>query len=290
MQSAGTQTQLQTATQAVGGAWSAPQLVHSSAYPISTPTLSLGASGHALLAWQERTVAGTNAPLAIRAAYRGTTGLWVVEDIPAIHTAQSWTLRSGMDANGVATLVWDDNYSLQMARRTTNTPTPWIVLADALASTPGNQYGYGAPFAAYAPDLAVTAAGDVLVAWLESETATQLWAVEGQLFSVDGAVHRASWPVIDTQGGAYPGVTMSQDGSMGAIAWIDSGTGNSNIASFSPAFPASSWGAPEVVPGSGLWGSQVALGSGLNSNISAVWLTTTLTEFKYKYVGSSYLP
>jgi len=287
LQSAGLQTQFQTANQPVGGAWSSPQTVYSSANGLSFPNLSLGASGHALLAWQEKLIAGSITPFAIRAVYRDSTGVWSpVEDAAGL-SSQSWTLRSGMDATGLATLLWDNNYSVQLSRRTAiNISSPWSV-AETLTSVPGTQYGYSGPFAAYAPDLAVSASGDVLVGWLESDTTSGLWTIEAQMLSAAGTVQATtSWSVDPQTGSSYPSVTLSKDGSVGSIAWVDNGTSNANVASFTPA---SGWGQPLVI-GTGLWDSQVALGSGLNANASAVWLTNTATEFKYKYMGSSYLP
>ena len=287
LQSAGLQTQFQTASQPVGGSWSTPQTVYSSANGLSFPNLSLGSSGHALLAWQEKLIAGSGTPFSIRAVYRDSAGVWSpVEDAAGL-SVQSWTLRSGMDANGLATLVWDNNYSVQLSRRTAiNISSPWSA-AETLTSVPGTQYGYSGPFAAYAPDLAVSASGDVLVGWLESDTTSGLWTIEAQMLSGAGTVQATtSWSVDPQTGSTYPSVTFSQDGSIGSIAWVDNGTSNANVASFTPA---SGWGQPLVI-GTGLWDSQVALGSGLNANASAVWLTNTATEFKYKYMGSSYLP
>jgi hypothetical protein len=287
LQSAGLQTQFQTANQPVGGSWSTPQTVYSSANGLSFPNLSLGSSGHALLAWQEKLIAGSSTPFAIRAVYRDSTGVWSpVEDAVGL-SAQSWTLSSGMDANGLATLVWDNNYSVQLSRRTAiNISSPWSA-AETLTSVPGTQYGYSGPFAAYAPDLAVSASGDVLVGWLESDTTSGLWTIEAQMLSAAGTIQATtSWSVDPQTGSSYPSVTFSQDGSVGSIAWVDNGTSNANVASFTPA---SGWGQPLVI-GTGSWDSQVALGSGLNANASAVWLTNTATEFKYKYMGSSYLP
>jgi|GEM_PF-2647976 len=287
LQSAGLQTQFQTANQPVGGVWSSPQTVYSSANGLSFPHLSLGASGHALLAWQEKLIAGSSTPFAIRAVYRDNAGIWSPAEDAAGLSAQCWTLRSGMDANGLATLLWDNNYSVQLSRRTAiNISPPWSA-AETLTSVPGTQYGYSGPFAAYAPDLAVSASGDVLVGWLESDTTSGLWTIEAQMLSAAGTVHATtSWPVDPQTGSSYPSVTLSQDGSIGSIAWVDNGTSNANVASFAPA---SGWGQPLVI-GAGLWDTQIALGSGLNANASAVWLTNTATEFKYKYMGSFYLP
>ncbi len=300
-QSTGLPTELQTANQPANGVWSTPQTVYSSSNSLSLATLSMGAScpllgtpcplgtfGHAVLAWQERQSAGTGGIFKIRAVYRDSTGVWnQVEDV-ASPSAQIWRLRSGMDGSGLATLVWDNNYSVQLSRRIAiNASVPWSS-AETLASVPGTQYGASGPFTAYTPDLAVNTAGDVLVGWLENDVSTGLWTIEAQLLSATGVVESSSsWPVDPQTGSAYPSVTMSQDGSIGSIAWVDNGTGNANAATFLT--PASGWSQPLVI-GTGLWDSQIALGSGLNAKASAIWLTNTATEFKYKYMGSSYLP
>jgi hypothetical protein len=263
--------------------------------PIVGLSCSPDASGHAVLAWQERQSSGTGGTFAIRALYRDIKGVWNPAEDVANLSAQSWTLRSGMDGSGQATLVWDNNYSVQLSRRKAiNASARWSA-AETLASVSGTQNGSGGPFAAYAPDLAVNAAGDVLVAWLENDAYTGLWTIEAQLLSAGCAVSStSSWSVDPQLGSPYPSVTMSQDGSIGSVAWIDNGTGTANVTSFIPASVASitsgtDWGQPLSI-GSALWSGQVALGSGLNANASAVWLTNTPTEFKYKYMGSSNLP
>ena len=53
-----------------------------------------------------------------------------------------------------------------------------------------------------------------------------------------------SWTVDPQTGSTYPSVTLSQDGSVGSIAWVDNGTSNANVASFTPA---SGWGQPLVI-------------------------------------------
>jgi len=216
-----------------------------------------------------------------------SAGFWNQAEDAVNLPAQTWTLRSGIDASGQATLLWDNNYSVQLSRRTaTNASSPWSS-AETLVSVSGTQYGYSGPFSAYAPDLAVSATGDVLVGWLESDTSNGLWTIEAQLLSATGAVQStSSWPVDPQTGSGYPSVTLSQDGSIGSIAWVDNGTSDANVASYTSAL---GWGQPLVI-GTGLWDSQIALGSGLNANASAVWLTNTATEFKYKYMGSSFRP
>jgi len=279
LQSAGLPTQLQTVSQPVGGAWTSAQTIYSSANPISLPKLSLGVSGHALLAWQEKLIAGSSSPFAIRTVYRDNLGVWSSVEDAASLSAQSWILRSGIDANGQATLLWDNNYSVQLSRRSITSASSTWSTAETLASVPGTQYGYNGPFAAYSPDLAVTGAGDVLVGWLESDMSSGLWTIEAQILSAAGAIQSStSWPVDPQTGSSYPTVTFSHDGSIGSIAWIDNGTSDANVANYTPA---SGWGHPLVI-GTGLWDSQIALGSGLNANASAIWLTNTATEFKYK--------
>ncbi len=254
---------------------------------LTWPNLSIGISGHALLAWQEKLPAGGNAAFTIKTLYRDNVGTWSqqVEEVANL-AAQTWTLLSGVDASGKATLVWDNNYSIQMSRRASNSVPVWSP-AEILTSATGTQYGYSGPFSAYVPDLAVNAAGDVLVAWLESDVNNNLWTIESKLFTSSTPV-RASWPVDTLTGFAYPKVTLSSDGSVGAVAWNDNGTGAATIASLTSVFGNWSWGQPVAI-GTALWDSQVVVGSGPGSNISALWVANTAKEFRYKYQASSYL-
>ena len=285
--SAGQPTHLQVTSQAMGGVWSAVQSIASSSNPISLPTLSMAASGDAVLAWQEKQTIGSNVSFALNAVYRNSPGAWGSVENPQNLSAQTWTLRAGIDGNGIATLVWDNNYSIQLSRRdNANSASPWTTPV-TLASAAGTQYGYAGPFAAYSPVVAVSSGGDVLVSWLESEVSTGLWQIEAQILAANGTVQSAaSWPVDPQTGTSIPSATFSADGTVAAVGWIDNGTSSANVASFTTT---GGWGLPSAI-GSGLWGGTVAIGSGPNTNVSAIWWTNTTTEFKYKFTASSYQP
>ncbi|AMK79030.1 MULTISPECIES: hypothetical protein [Methylomonas] len=238
--SAGQPTQLQMASQTTGGTWSTAQSVYSSNNPISLPSLSLAANGEALLAWQEKLTNGTSISFALNATYRDSRGVWSPVENPQNLAAQTWTLRTGIDGNGIATLVWDNNYSVQLSRRDNSNASSTWTTPITLASAPGTQYGYAGPFAAYSPDIAVSTGGDVLISWLESEASTGLWQIEAQILSANGLIQSAaSWPVDPQTGNSYPSATISADGSAAAVGWIDNGSSSANVASFTPA---SGWG------------------------------------------------
>jgi hypothetical protein len=280
LEKAGVRPVIQAVIRPAGSAWSVPQTVYSSANAISLPILSVGPAGDAVLAWQEKPAAA-GSPIAIRSLSL-SRGAWGLAEDVAAPSGSLWTLRSAIDANGQVALVWDDTYAVRASRRVQGA---WSA-PDTLVSAPGRIYAYGGPYMAFAPDIAADGLGNFLVAWLETDATTGLWTIEAQLHTALGLVDGASWGVDPQLGSPSPHVTTSSDGSLGMVGWVDNGAGSAFVASHTPA---AGWAQPLLL-GTALWDSQVMLGSGPASQASAVWLTNTAREFRYTFMGSSYLP
>lgn len=286
--SAGQPTTLQS-TQMSSSVWSVPQTVYSTANALTLPILSTGQAGQSLVAWQEKLPVGSNSTFVIKSLFRDNLGNWNAQPENVANLgSQTWTLNAGVDGHGQATLVWDNNYSIQMSRRLGGEATANWTSIETLVSAVGTQYGYAGPFAAYVPDLAVNAAGDILITWLESDAQNGTWTIESKLIGANATL-QSNWPVDTQIGFSYPSAALSEDGSAGAIAWNDNGMGDANVVTLTASNGIWLVGQP-VELGSSLWDGSVVIGAGTNSTISAIWLTNTATEFKYKYVASSYQP
>lgn len=278
----GAPASLQVATQAAGMAWSPAVSLYTSASPWSLPELAVGPRGDVMLAWQEQL--GSDQPAVIRTLSKPVQGPWEPVADAAILTGRAWTLHGIVDGLGYAALVWDDDYSIWLVRR--GDQHAWGI-PEALKSSSGALYGATGPMMAYSPDLAADAQGNLLVSWSESDAPTGMSTVEAQMLLIGGQVRATSWPT----GSAYGMVgvahaAMSSDGSLGLVGWVDQGDSKVRTVAFTPS---AGWAKP-VARGAGLWDTDVRLGCGLGREASIVWLSGTATEFKYRYVGSSYRP
>lgn len=283
VQKAGVQPAIQSASRPAGGAWGVAQTLYTSANALSYPCLAVGAAGDGLLAWQEKTTTASTFPYLIHAMSQAVGAAWgPVEEITA-QNAQSWTLRCANDANGQAAMVWDDGYTTLLARRS---PQLGWGTPVALTSAPGRYYGSTGPYAAYSPDLAVDNQGDLLVTWLENDVTAGLWTIEAQLHRVDGQIQSTSLSSIQQAVASRPHATLSPDGSLGMVAWVDNGDSTAYSASYTPA---GGWAQPLTL-GAALWDTEVMLGSGPGANASTVWLTGDVNRYLWKVMGASYLP
>jgi hypothetical protein len=282
VEKAGVQPALQSASRPAGGAWGTAQTRYTSANAISYPCLAVGAAGDGLLVWQEKTTSSIF-PYLIRGTSQAAGAAWgPVEEISAQNT-QSWTLRCGNDANGQSAMVWDDGYTALLARRSIQ--RGWSA-PEPLASAPGRYYGPTGPYSAYAPDLAVDNQGDLLVTWLENDVTAGVWTIEAQLHRVDGQIQSTTLPSIQQAVASRPHASLSPDGSLGMVAWVDNGDSMAYSASYTPA---GGWAQPLAL-GAALWDTDVMLGTGPGGNASAIWMTGDVTRYLWKYLGASYLP
>jgi hypothetical protein len=277
----GSMPEIQIAERPSGGSWSAPEALASTSNAWISPTLAVGKRGDRIVAWEEKTW-GLVALYAIRARFRASGGGWsAAEDVSARVTGAS-TLRAGVDDVGSAVLVWDNAYSVKLARRTTS--AGWGAPI-TIASAPGRAYGPTGPFSAYSPDLASNGSGDLLLTWIESDTAAGTWTVEVDWTpSVGAQVHR-SFLVDSLYGVPAPHAALSEDRSLAVAAWVDNGAGAAMAATGSPLD--GTWSEPTPL-GDAVWDTTVAVGSGAGGRASAVWLWGNVTRFSWQFRGSSY--
>ena len=273
-QQAGSPLALQTATKAPAALWSAPLTLYSSANPISLPALAVSKSGFANLVWQEL----NGGIYQIRSIFseNSLSGAWgAVEDVTNLTTGL-WKIRAAIDGTGNTTLVWDENYNIQSASRRCALTCSWTEQTLFMAPTDHTVM-------AFSPEIAADDQGDLLIAWGQVSAAGN--TVEAQLNQLDGQVVLASWP-----GNPAAQVSMSADGSLGVVGWVDDNDYSVHAANFTQVPGANPiWQAqPDNVLGSALWGSEITLGTASGGRASALWLTNTPREFFYKYVGASY--
>jgi hypothetical protein len=277
LEKAGAPLALQVATKSPTLAWSAPVTVYSTSNPVTAPNLSLGASSQAILVWQEKFSVAANTSFKIRAVYseNSLTGTWSADEDVSTLLYPTWSLRSAMDGAGNAAVVWDENYSIEWARRSCTASCSW-----------NKQTIFSAPIdysmmASY-PDIGVNAQGDFLIAW--SKVSGMGNTIEAELHPLNGTVMSAWW-----YGNSDPKVSMSVDGSIGIVGWVDDNDYSAHAASFtSVQNQPSIWTQQaEVLLGPALWGSQIALCTAASGRASVIWLNNTNREFVYQYMGAS---
>lgn len=280
VQAAGVLPVFQAASRPLGGSWSAAQSLLTLSDPPTQSTLAVGANADAVLAWTERrTAQGTSASVIRALPYVG--GAWGAAEDVAASPNLVWEVRAAVDGLGTATLVWSDAYAVLTTERTAGLwATPSV-----LTSGPGRSYGVSGAFLAYGPDVATDAVGNRTFAWVETETASGAWTIEAQRHLRSGSVDGISIAVLPVYGSPAPRVTMSPDGTTTMVAWIDNGAGSA----YAMSHGASGWSTPLLV-GPALWDSLLGLGSADGGNSSLVWIGNTAVEFRYTYLGASYLP
>ena len=283
---AGAPKALQSATRPAAGAWSPPETLYSSTNSISLSSLSVGATGAAVAVWQEK-MANTTNPFVVRAVYKPAMGsTWGSVEEVFQQSAQFFTLHAALDGNGQAAAAWDNNYAVQWAQRSNGA---WV--SEMLVSAPGRVYSGTGPYTVSAgPDLAADAQGNFLVGWLENDVAGAGLSIKAQVHQANGGgVASASWA---GGGGVSPRVTMSPDGSLAMVGWIDDSDANAYTASF---MPGQGWGQPLLLSTgasqyTAVGGTGVALAGGPNASASAVWLSVYNTNAGIKIRGSTYRP
>jgi hypothetical protein len=144
-------------------------------------------------------------------------------------------LHCAIDGTGQGAAVWDNAYAVQFAKRMGTWSSPQM-----LESAPGRGYAGTGPYAAYSPNIASDAAGDLLIIWLEFDVLNNAQSIEAHLIPITGIASHTAWPT--SSGSATgPSVAMSTDGALGMIAWNDEGAYNTYSASFTPG---GGWGQP----------------------------------------------
>ena len=272
---------LLSASRPAGGAWTAPVSVYTSA-AMSLPRLSVGPSGAAEAVWAEP-LAGTPTSYAVRASFNPAGGIWGAPETVATQATPVAYLRSTVDGNGQAAVVWNNGYSVQLAQRNGAWSSP-----ETLVSAPGRVYAGSGPYAAYGPSVASDGPGNVLVSWLESDVAGGK-TIEAEVIPATGTRSHVFWP---TGAGVEPNLSMSPDGSLGMLAWLDEDDSNAYAVSFTPGV---GWGQPLLMSSgaaqyAAVWGTGASIAAGPNRSATAVWLSVAGINAQIQILASGYLP
>jgi hypothetical protein len=225
------------------GPWSAPLQLANAHVGASQPELVANDDGAALAVWQEG-AAGN--PSAIVAAYRPAGGAWEASHTASAPAAQAtWNPKPALDAMGHAAIGYLEGQGMVVVTR--DAGGGWS--APSLVS--GSQI-------AFYPGLAMSAAGDRLVAWLTLDAQGGAGAVWVRVAPAGGdwsAPRRLSGIGED----AYlPNVAFADDGSVGIVGWTDNAANTARASVYS----AGSWTRRPL--GTGYWsgGVRVAAGAG----------------------------
>ncbi len=271
---------LQWSERPLGGPWAAPATLAGPLNPPTLPSLAVGAHGDAAVVWAEKAASGT-ARYAIRSVIRPAGTAWGAAELLHGQASQVYTLMVGVDGSGAAAASWDDGYAMKLARRAPG--SAWGA-ASLLASAPGRAYGMMGPYSAYLPDLAVNAAGDIMVAWLESEAFMGTWSIEAEVLPAAQPAFHNSWPMDTTGGLPAPRVALSDTPALAFCAWVDNGMNTAFAAT--AAIANASWSAPHSF-GPAVWDTTVSLSAG-NGRANAVWLNGNVVRFSWQFRASSY--
>jgi hypothetical protein len=274
---------LQATSRPQAGVWSAIQTLQGAAIDLANTCLAVGGAGDVMVAWQEKSSLAPDAQYLLRSVSTSAGNAWGPTETISAQTTKASTLDCAMDAHGDATLVWDDDYSAMLAHRALTSGWQQPV---TLTSGSGRLYGPASPFMAYSPTLATSDQGDILVSWLEYALGTGEWSIEAQTQLANGQTGSISLPTSQQYASSSPTVTMSPDGSLGLVAWVDNGALTAYSASFTPT---TGWSDPLAL-GTATWDTNVVLGSGPGASALGVWMTGDVTRYLWKVMGATYTP
>lgn len=223
------------------GAWSVPAQLSNAHVGAALPDLVVNDAGAALAVWQQ---GAPGNPGSIVAAYRPSGGSWEAAQTVSAPTAQAtWNPKAGLDAAGRAAVGYLDGQGMVVVARAA--AGPWG--APALLS--------GSQSATY-PAFAMSAAGDLLAAWLAQDALTgssEVWARVAAPGGAWGAARRLS--AASEQAG-WPSAAFSGDGSVAIVGWNDDAA---NVAKAS-VYAAGTWTRRNL--GNGYWGGSVPVAAG----------------------------
>lgn len=220
------------------GPWTAPQRL--SAGSVSLAELASNDAGAALLVWQ---AGAPGQPSSIVAAERPAGGTWQAPvTLSAPGSGSTWNPKPGLDGAGNAAVGWLENLVMVVARRSAG--GAW----QAPLALSGTQ-------PAYYPALAMSTRGDLLVAW-QGPDARGLGTVWQRSAAPGGAFGTTSRLSTSSEDAGWPTATLSADGTLAGVGWVDNSSNSARAAVFS----AGRWTRSTL--GGGWWGNTVPLGSG----------------------------
>ncbi|MCE9657483.1 MAG: hypothetical protein K8R60_02920 [Burkholderiales bacterium] len=225
------------------GPWSAPLQLSNGHVGASLPDLVVNDDGAALAVWQEGAQAN---PSAILAAYRPAGAAWEAAQTASAPTAQAtWNPKPALDAGGHAVIGYLDGQTMVVVAR--GSGGGWSAPSPVSGSRP-----------AFYPALAMSAGGDVLVAWLTLDAqgrGGEVWARVAAAGADWSAAQRLSVAADDAY---WPSAAFADDGSLAIVGWTD----NAANAAKASIFRAGTWTRRTL--GTGYWsgGVRVAAGAG----------------------------
>ncbi|WP_127999354.1 hypothetical protein [Piscinibacter defluvii] len=238
------------------GPWSAPVQLSNAHVGAALPGLVVNDAGAALAVWQQ---GAPGNPSAIVAAYRPAGGSWEPAQTASAPTARAtWNPKAGLDATGAAAIGYLDGQGMVVVARTP--AGAWS--APALVS--------GSQAAAY-PAFAMSAAGDMLVAWLAQDPLTgssEIWARVAASGAGWSAARRLS--ALSDQAG-WPSAAFAGDGSVAIVGWTDDAA---NVAKAS-VYAAGTWTRRNL--GTGYWGGPMPVAAGAAAAVAG-WAMPNLAN------------
>lgn len=223
------------------GPWGAPVQLSNAHVGAALPDLVVNDAGAALAAWQE---GAPGNPSAVVAAYRPAGGSWEGAQAASAPTAQAtWNPKGGLDAAGRAAIGYLDGQGMVVVVRS----AAGVWSAPALVS--GSR-------SAYYPAFAMSAAGDMLVAWLARDAlsgSSEVWARVAASGADWAAARRLS--ALSEQAGS-PSAGFASDGSVAIVGWTDDAA---NVAKAS-VYSAGTWIRRNL--GTGYWSGLVPVAAG----------------------------
>lgn len=265
---------VQSAGRSAGGAWLPAQNLSSSRGGSSLPDLAVNSSGVAVAVWQWGT-GNAAAPYRAQAALRDAGGVWS-NPVDLSNAGQVWNPHVAVDDNGLATAVWNNNWTIEMAK---------YIPAKGWRAPKVISRGYQI---CYEPDIASDASGDLLISWLAMDSRTGEWRIHTAAFLRNGQKLQKAWDTLDLAGiAAAPTVAMSRDGSAGIVAWVSDGDGLAFAATFNPA--SGRWTRPATL-GEGLYENRIAIAGGPRKSARAVWsiFSGNITQDLRRIMGAYY--
>lgn len=218
------------------GAWSTVLVLR--AHPRSTPALAGDRGGGALLAWVDFAGDGPGLPMqpsaqgTLKAVRRPSAGLgFGAVQTPAGTRSNVRVVSSGTDGAGGVALAWragrsSSSATLRVALGTTAGGLGTPVTLSGLGTLPDSPAQPGGD-AIVRPVVAVSAHGDVLVAWLARAKQGCGYVVRASVRPPGGTFSKGKAVSASCGRAAHPRVALGADGA-GAIAW-DAGPSCSSI-------------------------------------------------------------
>jgi hypothetical protein len=223
------------------GPWSTPLQLSNAHVGAALPDLVVNDAGAALAVWQE---GASGNPTAIVAAYRPAVGPWEIARTASAPTARAtWNPKAGLDGAGHAAIAYLDGQSMVVAARTAD--GGWSVPSVVSGSQAANY-----------PAFAMSAAGDMVVAWVGLDAQSGANAVWARVAAAGAAWTAARRLSAAAEEADWPSAAFAGDGSVAIVGWTD----NAANAAKASVYSAGAWARRTL--GAGYWSGLVPVAAG----------------------------